>query len=210
MLQHCYKLRYTERPDYDYILGLLQEMADERGIDLNDGIFDWSIKAVCIKDHSDFYDFMKNSGKANPFTDRGTFHEHLVPRSKVQQEKKIYEEAAKFQFEDPKQLIKLMQKEHIKQLKRGNYLVKDSDYEIPKAAAPDEYNKEVLDHWKQCEIVFQRRYESDQLKEKSSNQDDRELFKKNVKKELNRMGLDKKYAIIKPEPMDHNQIVEQN
>ena len=39
-------------------------------IDLFDGIYDWAIRAVVMKDYPEFYDFLGNQ-EENPFNDFG-------------------------------------------------------------------------------------------------------------------------------------------
>jgi hypothetical protein len=46
-------------------------------IDLYDGIYDWAVRAVAIKDHPEFYDFMGNQ-EENPFNDFGRIDLSLI------------------------------------------------------------------------------------------------------------------------------------
>ena len=48
-------------------------MANERQINLHDGIFDWAIRAICIKKPSGFYDFIEKKHDPDPLNDLGTF-----------------------------------------------------------------------------------------------------------------------------------------
>ena len=75
-------MKFDQRPDYDYLLGLITDMAYERQINLDDGIYDWAVRAVCIKKHSGFYDFIEKKNEPNPLNDLGTFQIHIVPRDR--------------------------------------------------------------------------------------------------------------------------------
>jgi len=45
-------LQFDEEPDYTYMRGLVQQVADQFGFSCNDRIFDWSvIKEVTEKGH---------------------------------------------------------------------------------------------------------------------------------------------------------------
>ena len=57
-LKHAKNLDFQERPDYDYMRGLFTSLAEKEGINLNDKLYDWNVKAVTIKNHSNFFDFI--------------------------------------------------------------------------------------------------------------------------------------------------------
>lgn len=46
-------------------------------IDLFDGIYDWAVRAVAIKDYPKFYDFIGNQ-EENPFNDFGRIDLSLI------------------------------------------------------------------------------------------------------------------------------------
>ena len=67
-------------------------------IDLCDGIYDWSVRAVVLKEHSEFYDFLSNK-QENPFNDFGRLD--LDKISDFNLESIIYRKAKDFVFTDP-------------------------------------------------------------------------------------------------------------
>ena len=105
-MHYCRNLDFEQEPNYDYLLDLISSIAQERQIDLHDNVFDWNIRAVCIKNHPGFFDFTASS-RHSPFTDTGRFQIHLVPPHKLEEEKLIYREARQYRFEDTRQLVKL-------------------------------------------------------------------------------------------------------
>ena len=46
------KLKVEERPDYLYLETVLTNMAWENSINLEEKYFDWSLKAILIRNHS--------------------------------------------------------------------------------------------------------------------------------------------------------------
>ena len=49
LLRYAKALNFEQRPNYDLIIKLLDIAATNYNIDLSDGIFDWSIKAIILK-----------------------------------------------------------------------------------------------------------------------------------------------------------------
>ena len=47
-MEYCRGLGFEDEPDYDYILSIFNSLAKKEKINLNDGIFDWSVKATAI------------------------------------------------------------------------------------------------------------------------------------------------------------------
>ena len=45
-MNYCKKLKFEEKPDYEYLKGLLQKVADKNNIDINAVKYDWEIKGV--------------------------------------------------------------------------------------------------------------------------------------------------------------------
>ena len=68
-------------------------------IDLHDGIYDWAVRAVAIKDHPEFYDFMGNQ-EENPFNDFGRIDLSLIQDFGL--ESRLYAKAKEFKFTDPR------------------------------------------------------------------------------------------------------------
>jgi len=101
------------------MMKLFTDLAAREGIDLNDNMYDWTVRAVTLKSHSNFFDFVK-SQDVHPFQNDGRFAKKWVEQLgeyNPEVEAQIYREAKKFKFEEPKQLIKLMRKEEMKRLK---------------------------------------------------------------------------------------------
>ena len=67
-------------------------------------MYDWNVKAVTMKYFPDFYDFSKNPD-INIFDNNGKFLIKDVHNREI--EKLIYHKAKEFQFEDPKELVRL-------------------------------------------------------------------------------------------------------
>jgi serine/threonine protein kinase len=66
--EYCKKLEFKDKPDYTYLKGIFQRIANNEGINLFDQLYDWSIRAVTIKSFSDYYDFIDNQD-SNPLND---------------------------------------------------------------------------------------------------------------------------------------------
>jgi hypothetical protein len=68
-------------------------------IDLFDGIYDWAVRAIVMKEHPQFYDFLSNQ-EENPFNDFGRLD--LSEIKDFNLESQIYTKAKEFKFTDPK------------------------------------------------------------------------------------------------------------
>ena len=122
-MSYAKSLEFEQAPDYKYMLGLITGLAKKENIDLNDQLFDWNIRAITIKKHSYFFDFISNL-EAHPFDRRGRFcvQEDMSQQSfDSAQEMQIYADAKYFKFDEPKQLVKLIRKEELKRLKSKNF-----------------------------------------------------------------------------------------
>ena len=123
-MHYSKNLNFEEEPDYKYLLTLFTSLADKEKIDLNDNMYDWSVRAVTLKNHSNFYDFIKNQ-ESHPFNNRGRFalkNMSNFGKYDAREEELIYKEAIKFKFEEPKQLTKLVRKEEMKRLKSRKFM----------------------------------------------------------------------------------------
>lgn len=49
------KLRFDQRPDYQSLIEIIEEAAQGLGVNLNDGVFDWSVKATIVKKYPLFH-----------------------------------------------------------------------------------------------------------------------------------------------------------
>lgn len=116
-MNYAKNLKFTEEPDYDYMKSLFTELAAKEGIDLYDNMYDWSVRAVTIKNYNYFYDFIDNQ-EQNPFDNLGKFIYQNDDADDREVESEIYQMAKRFKFEDPRQLIKLVRKEEMKRLKK--------------------------------------------------------------------------------------------
>jgi len=67
-------------------------------------MYDWNVKAAAMKYFPDFYDFSK-SPDINVFDNNGKFFIKNVKDREIEQ--MIYRKAKEFQFEDPKELVRL-------------------------------------------------------------------------------------------------------
>jgi hypothetical protein len=50
-LKYVKNLDFADRPDYPGLKKLFQRLAKKHSIDLFDGIYDWSVRAVTMKDY---------------------------------------------------------------------------------------------------------------------------------------------------------------
>ena len=78
-MRYTKNLKFEEKPDYKYMKDLIKGCANREGINLYDGIYDWNVRAVTIKNHPNVYDFIENQ-EVNPFDDRGNFPMNLVEK----------------------------------------------------------------------------------------------------------------------------------
>ena len=65
-MDYTKNLQFEEKPNYAYMMKLFTDLAAREGIDLNDNMYDWSVRAVTLKSHSNFFDFVK-SQDVHPF-----------------------------------------------------------------------------------------------------------------------------------------------
>jgi len=72
-MNYCKSLAFEQEPDYEYMRNLIRLMAGEFNLDLNDGMYDWNVKAVTMKYFPHFYDFYRNSD-TNVLDDNGKFY----------------------------------------------------------------------------------------------------------------------------------------
>lgn len=72
-MHYSKNLKFEEAPDYKYMMKLFTSLAEKENIDLHDNMYDWNVRAVTLKNHSNFYDFIKNQD-SHPFNARGKFH----------------------------------------------------------------------------------------------------------------------------------------
>ena len=42
-LTYCRNLKFEEEPNYDYLLGLMQQIASDFDFSLTDNVYDWSV-----------------------------------------------------------------------------------------------------------------------------------------------------------------------
>ena len=54
-MRYAKALSFEEQPDYEYLNQLFDLAAGEIGADLDDGVFDWSVKATILKKYPLFY-----------------------------------------------------------------------------------------------------------------------------------------------------------
>ena len=80
-MDYCKKLKFSEEPDYNYLKQLIIDIAMKHNISLHDGMFDWSVKAVLIKNYPYFYQNISRH-HTNIFNDKGKFKpmEFLDPK----------------------------------------------------------------------------------------------------------------------------------
>lgn len=55
MLRYTKSLTFKDKPDYEGLSSLVAKMASRENIDLDDGIYDWNIRAIMIKDFPQLY-----------------------------------------------------------------------------------------------------------------------------------------------------------
>ena len=97
-MSYCRNLAFEEKPSYKYLKRLFTSIAMKEGIDLNDNMYDWAVKALAIKNYPNFYDVAKHNG-INLFDRNGTFKKKRIKdRSSSGVEELIYEKAREYQF----------------------------------------------------------------------------------------------------------------
>ena len=47
-MEYCRNLKFDQEPDYAYMISIFRDLAKAKQLDLDDGVFDWSVKATCI------------------------------------------------------------------------------------------------------------------------------------------------------------------
>ena len=57
-LRYCRKLGFKEPPNYRMLISLFEDLASKKNIKLDDNLYDWSVKAVIMRDYPKFYDFL--------------------------------------------------------------------------------------------------------------------------------------------------------
>lgn len=62
-LKYCKSLQFEDEPNYDYILGLFTNLASRENINLYDNVFDWSMKAVTVKNYPNFYHYLEQENQ---------------------------------------------------------------------------------------------------------------------------------------------------
>ena len=116
-MSYSKKMNFTEEPDYEYLKNLFKQMADREGIDLNDKVFDWSVKAITIQCFPQFYDFFKTF-VFSPFNKYGRFeHVSVDDKQNNDTQNEIISMAPYFKFHaSPKQLLNLRDSNKVKKL----------------------------------------------------------------------------------------------
>ena len=61
LLSYSKTLEFEEKPEYNMMIRMLENLARDRGINLDDKIYDWSIRSVIMQDYPDFYDFLDDT-----------------------------------------------------------------------------------------------------------------------------------------------------
>ena len=59
-MDYTKNLQFEEKPNYAYMMKLFTDLAARENIDLNDNIYDWTVRAATLKGHNQFFDFVKN------------------------------------------------------------------------------------------------------------------------------------------------------
>jgi len=90
-MDHVKNLEFQEAPDYAYCRSLFTKLAAREEIELDDDLFDWNVRAMTIKNHPNFFDFIKNQ-EVHPFDRRGRFLEKYRVEDRTE-ELSIYREA---------------------------------------------------------------------------------------------------------------------
>ena len=56
LLDYIKNLEFKDKPDYKGILTIFKNLAARQNIDLNDGVYDWALRAVLLRDYPEKYD----------------------------------------------------------------------------------------------------------------------------------------------------------
>jgi len=51
MLEFTKKLEFEDKPDYEGLLRMVKNLAIREKIDLNDGVYDWGVRAILLRDY---------------------------------------------------------------------------------------------------------------------------------------------------------------
>ena len=51
MLDFTKKLEFEDKPDYEGLLRMVKNLAFKQNIDLNDGLYDWAIRVILLRDY---------------------------------------------------------------------------------------------------------------------------------------------------------------
>lgn len=57
-IEYSKDLEFDQRPDYKYLKGLFEQIAQREGFDIFDRVYDWCVKAVTMKHFPNYYDFL--------------------------------------------------------------------------------------------------------------------------------------------------------
>ena len=127
-MRYTRNLKFEETPNYDYMLNLFTSLAQKQKIDLHDEIYDWNVRAVCIKEHPNFFDFIDHSG-IHPFNQQGRFDRSKAIRINysAEEENRIMLEAKAYKFAETKELSKLIRKEEMKRLNQKKFEGKEKN-----------------------------------------------------------------------------------
>lgn len=71
-MRYTRSLDFEEKPDIAYMRKLFTDLAGYHEINLDDGLYDWNIRAITIKEHPSFFDFIAYPN-AHPFGKNGKF-----------------------------------------------------------------------------------------------------------------------------------------
>ena len=96
---------------------MIQRLATRKHIDLFDKIYDWSVRAITIKDYPQFFDFLDDP-ELNPFNEQGYLKKELVKDKNLSN--LIYLKAKDYTFTDPRQMKLLLKKEELKKKNKQN------------------------------------------------------------------------------------------
>ena len=91
-LAYCKNLSFEAKPDYEYLKNLFKQVAIKHKIDLNDKLYDWSVKATTLLGFPDFFDFSKASSVPT-FNNQGEF-KHL--KSNDTESKQVVQDIYKY------------------------------------------------------------------------------------------------------------------
>lgn len=134
---YCQELQFSQKPDYNYLKQLFYKIADRENFNLDDKVYDWTMKAITIQCFPQFYDFKINK-MVNPFNKQGMF-DHFDERDshQVNIHSKIVKMAKIYKFRsNPKQLMRLISGQTIHKSK--NKENKELEYQMQIADLHDQ------------------------------------------------------------------------